>query len=1556
MTSFPPVINARYEVGSESAGFVQVRDVLDDKLLMGRLLPKTRPAAGMLDFWTNTFHPLFQPVYRCLDLGSNVLVLMPTLEGWQTLDSLPVIRIKGPQLATIFQQLATALVFLHEQHLIHPRLDLAAVYVDENHRLQITGHEACLPWVSGPAHTLDARYAAPELMENHNRSHKSDVYHLGALFYHFLSGSIAPRDQPYVAITKKYRSIKKAWDDLLEGMLASDPEQRPSWSQINDRVAALSTITTPAKPVLPWIGIPDEKVIEKMTRALTLVSRGSRMLFLQTYPGRERNRRLLPFTCHATEQGFLVIHTWQREPETRRFKVINDLVHLLREGVVRYLDDPDRADLLQPLSELFPLAHVIEAWRRQLQRLTDVLVPHHFKGLLVIIEDVHNLGRDTVEVLVQLAGWMEGTKVLLVLGGRFLGHTNFRRLAAELPLPRGYLLPAPLPASAWLEEDGPSQVALAEIERQRLARAGWAESLVWYRLESHEVEGDGLARFLNQCWNQLEPSEQLILKVLSCSERAMQRRDLWDTFSVERLGPRLKFLMRAGLVVRSLDGGARVSLPLIADFCLQKTAEHDLALIRDLLLTHEQNLAGGGDPVQISFLRAQLQREPDDVVATQLQEAVFHRFELEWLWRLDLVYQQTRATRFRQYHLFAKILRGHCCNARSVSAFKRLTELAKAVRLRSKGDHASCLKACTAAAGRRHGAIGLRAYALVLAAEAAALAGEGAAVARAWRRFIGYESDLFAPKAYQEWLARLAAAMATAGIRREPFALSRLSPGLRSWVVACRAWCEQSFEAALEPGEAALQELCGHHDLYFRGRLYKLIGNIRFRNNQPQRATAAYISARTCFTATGDLAELAFVDFNLAGAENLAGRFVSSRRRFTSVYLRAQEAGDDETRCQAGYHLMVCSLFLNEEARFTSEYREHRRLATALATREEEIRGLALKLHQAAAAAPEEVAEDMVVLRALIRNAAVDPLLQDQARIALRVAAFVLGKPTEENQPYPELTRWRHQLLDFLSGRTAPAFDVLIAQRGGGYFGACHLYLLKSFIVAGYLPEKHLTPDLAKVYQDHAGRSHGSFGNFLRTCFKGSGSDKVPVAAWDQALGIMEKLDWRQTDVGNLRKRLLQALQTVWPFSLWGLCCQTGRGWKAVPLPDAAGLEADVAAHLKRIKIEENRGLWTFTIGDRSQTRDLLLLPVWLDSGEAGLMWFIQERTAAENITAFEPLLRFYAKLFEYALQGCKAPPPARVTRATDRDHGMVGAGGRLNQVREQINKYAPTDISIYIWGESGTGKELAARAFHRASPRCEQAFRAINCSHFPDNLVEAELFGHKRGAFTGANMDRVGLLELVDGGTLFLDEIGDINAKVQSLLLRVIQEGEFSRIGELQVRKVDIRFITATNKNIHDLIAAGIFRADLYFRLVGEEVQLPPLRERFEDLPLLATHFTRKYAPGRRMRFTRGFYEHLRGYHWPGNIRELESYIRKLLINWPEHETFTATECPPFLLPREDAAERAVTLEVFEERNRHRFIRDRLERYGGNKTQTAKSLGISRQQLTNLVAKYHLP
>ena len=243
-------------------------------------------------------------------------------------------------------------------------------------------------------------------------------------------------------------------------------------------------------------------------------------------------------------------------------------------------------------------------------------------------------------------------------------------------------------------------------------------------------------------------------------------------------------------------------------------------------------------------------------------------------------------------------------------------------------------------------------------------------------------------------------------------------------------------------------------------------------------------------------------------------------------------------------------------------------------------------------------------------------------------------------------------------------------------------------------------------------------------------------------------------------------------------------------------------------------------------------------------------------------------------------PSPAR--RRTDR---IIGSSPAIRRILEMVAVAARTDIGVVIGGESGTGKELVARAIHDGGPRAGRPFLTLNCGAIPENLIEGELFGHARGAYTGAHSDKKGVFEEADGGTLLLDEIADMPAAGQVSLLRVLQEGEVRRVGETRTRRVDVRVIAATNRDLKTETDGGRFREDLYHRLCVLPIQLPPLRDRRDDVPLLVEQFVRRFNTelNRSVRgFTRRAMERLKAHPWPGNVRELENRVKQAMVMAP--------------------------------------------------------------------------
>jgi DNA-binding NtrC family response regulator len=307
-----------------------------------------------------------------------------------------------------------------------------------------------------------------------------------------------------------------------------------------------------------------------------------------------------------------------------------------------------------------------------------------------------------------------------------------------------------------------------------------------------------------------------------------------------------------------------------------------------------------------------------------------------------------------------------------------------------------------------------------------------------------------------------------------------------------------------------------------------------------------------------------------------------------------------------------------------------------------------------------------------------------------------------------------------------------------------------------------------------------------------------------------------------------------------------------------------------------------------------------------------------------------------------------RLRAELDRDwdvEGIVAADQRMVDVLTTVEKVAPTSATAMIYGESGTGKELIARAIHRLSPRALKPFVEVHAGALPETLLESELFGYEKGAFTGALVAKPGRFELANGGTLFLDEVGDISLGVQVKLLRVLQERRFERLGATRSIDIDVRVVAATNRDLQQLIADGQFREDLFYRLNVVPITLPPLRQRQGDIPLLVAHFLEKYNAGKRS-FTPESTRMLVDYPWPGNIRELENTIERIVILAPGDEisvqdlpsevragSVSTTAKSTFVLPEEGCDLEEVEMEL---------IRQALDRSGGNASKAAKLVGLT--------------
>jgi len=306
----------------------------------------------------------------------------------------------------------------------------------------------------------------------------------------------------------------------------------------------------------------------------------------------------------------------------------------------------------------------------------------------------------------------------------------------------------------------------------------------------------------------------------------------------------------------------------------------------------------------------------------------------------------------------------------------------------------------------------------------------------------------------------------------------------------------------------------------------------------------------------------------------------------------------------------------------------------------------------------------------------------------------------------------------------------------------------------------------------------------------------------------------------------------------------------------------------------------------------------------------------------------------------------------------IIGNHPRVLEIFEIIGRVAKTDRTVLIQGESGTGKDLIAKTIHYNSLRGGKPLVTVNCGALTESLLTTELFGHAKGAFTGAVKDSIGRFQMAEGGTLVLDEIGEVPIHLQKTLLRIIEEKEFEKVGDSRSIKVDVRILTTTNRNLREEVDRGSFREDLYYRLSIVPLTIPPLRERNSDIPLLIHHFLKKFQEGNvAVGIDPEVLEHLRAYPWPGNVRELANVIQQMMV-FCKGDSITMNDIPPHVFQREKAPQESkkgnVPLMKMVSDMEKKWILTKLKETGWNQEKTARLLGITRKMLTNRIAKYH--
>ena len=384
---------------------------------------------------------------------------------------------------------------------------------------------------------------------------------------------------------------------------------------------------------------------------------------------------------------------------------------------------------------------------------------------------------------------------------------------------------------------------------------------------------------------------------------------------------------------------------------------------------------------------------------------------------------------------------------------------------------------------------------------------------------------------------------------------------------------------------------------------------------------------------------------------------------------------------------------------------------------------------------------------------------------------------------------------------------------------------------------------------------------------------------------------------------------------------------------------------------------------DDTQTSSVLCVPLIMTGRSLGVLYLDTNEPDVHFDTDHLQLASAIAAITAVAIENARhiewlESENKRLIADAGIEHNMVGESPRMRQVYQFIAKVAPTDSSVLITGESGTGKELVARAIHQNSKRSGKPFIAVSCAALTETILESELFGHEKGAFTGALTQRKGRLEIADEGTLFLDEIGELSAPLQVKLLRVLQEREFERVGGTRTIKVDIRLLAATNRNLEDRITQGLFRQDLFYRLNVLQLEMPPLRQRQEDIPLLAKYFAARYGEKcnrKIMNISSEAQKRLLSYDWPGNVRELENAIERAVVLGTT-DSILLEDLPEAILETETRTMAAPTKyhEAVAEAKKQ-LILQAMDQTKGNYTDAAKLLGLHPNYLHRLITNLNL-
>jgi len=1233
-------------------------------------------------------------------------------------------------------------------------------------------------------------------------------------------------------------------------------------------------------------------------RSRNLTSTALSLRWMRARPGREKSPQFRPIVRQAAREGLLCLHIWHSTEPARPFALLNALASAL---------------LSERTSEPCPQLAAWEDPELLLQKMTCALNEYSAAGrgksAILLIEDVEKADETDVAALTRLLTLLARIPCLVFLRCTHFHHPHVRRLNAACT------------DAAWSCEEANQ----AEEELAYWRVKGWPGShdkpqepgLYWQHFLAEEQRLLAAAAI---CGEGLREEEWQRFLRGEADQLASKRLENWgilrsDGSGIALSSPGLAGELRTALDERHLkDLGGQLLLLLGAS--AQPTCRARLALL-------------AGDTCGFSSLQA-----------TIMQQALetWHFVELRRLtaWQLGREGQLACSC--------LALLDGKTpSEAADMPPWFQLWSEANGQALR--GRHQAARQSFQRLASKDKIPNTLRLHFLVRAAQSAKATGDRLSIEQLARAISRKRTPL-----KEDVYFRLVWPLA--GLLEEGPGQS--GQAHQAAFQALAAYEAGDFEKAARHLTSFDQTALDGLPLPDQAHLLRILGNSHFRCDQANLAIASYQASRDRLRQMApDHHGLADLEFNLASVENLAGRFPQARERFLLLLQKAEREKDLTTKTQILYNLSLIAMVQYDRSAFPGLLEEHLRLAHRLADPTEEIRGLVLHC-LTLSWWPTQTAEAAVTrLNQLLHGAPPFGLLHDEARLALRWANFVLGKELPEAPRPTPWTEWRHRLIDRLTAPSSSETWDVLRDCGSALLRACNLFQLRCAIEGNWMAPESLgkRADVLRAHSREIGRPWLRFEERLPRDLGGA-----PRLRWEEfLLGIR----WEERNPQWWKEHLQQWLKKeLGPHeSLWAV--RRGEAWH-VPTGEAIA-HAHLLEDIKTREPALASGPLIFTRSHARESRSCLVLPY---SGQKPSCLILLRPGSAEfpclaALKGLERILDYIGKLEQGRPETYGLPRETKCqSQATgESDLGLVGGSRSMAAVRRWIQLHAAAELNLHIRGESGTGKELVARALHACSPRREKPFQALNCSQIPSGLIESTLFGHVRGAFTSATQDRAGLLEQLNGGTLFLDEIADLDARTQSLLLRVIQEGEFSRVGETRLRKVQVRILSATNRDLRENLARGSFRLDLLFRIAEDQIELPPLRRRLEDLPDLTRHFARLHGSTTTPpQFERSFFDRLRSHSWPGNVRELASYLRKLFVLQPTCRSFDGSQLPDFLLNETHQKETDTgSLAALEDEFRRATVLSRLESMGWNITRSATSLGLSRQRLSALIHQWGL-